>query len=142
MPACGTRYARGVTDIAALEGWLHRYVEAWRSNDPDQIGSLFTDDAVYRWNPYDDGENVAQGREAIVRGWLDEPDEPDSWELAIEPLAVTGELGVARGLTTYAGGADGDRVYHNIFLVSLDDEGRCFDFTEYYMRQPGAPAGA
>ncbi len=129
-----------MADLTNLAHWLDRYAEAWRSNDPDRIGSLFTDDAVYHWHPYDEGESVAHGREAIVRGWLEEPDAPDSWEMTLEPLAVTGDLGVARGLTTYAGGDQGKRTYHNIFVVRLDDEDHCFDFTEYYMLEPEASA--
>lgn len=121
-----------MTDVDALGRWLDRYAAAWKSNDPDQIGALFTDDAVYRWHPYDEGDDVAHGREAIVEGWLAEPDEPDSWELTYEPIAATGDLGVARCVTTYA---DGTR-YHNIFLVRLDDEGRCSDFVEYFMKVP------
>lgn len=126
-----------MTDLTALGGWMDRYADAWRSNNGEQIRSLFTDDAVYRWHPYDKRDSVARGREAIVRAWLEEPDEPGSWELTYEPLAVNGDLGVARCVTTYAEtGGGGVRTYHNIFLVRLDDEGRCSDFTEYFMLEP------
>ena len=125
-----------MTDLTAVSRWLDRYADAWRSNDADQIGSLFRDDALYRWHPYDKGDSVAHGREAIVRAWLAEPDEPGSWEIACEPLAVNGDLGVARCVTTYAETDGGAKTYHNIFLVRLDDEGRCFDFTEYFMQEP------
>jgi SnoaL-like domain len=126
-----------VTDLATLSSWLNRYVAAWRSNDAEQIGSLFSDAAVYRWHPYDTGDAVAHGREAIVKAWLDEPDEPGSWEMTVEPLAVTGDLGVARCLTVYPE-EDGGKRYHNIFLIRLDDEGRCSDFTEYFMLEPSS----
>ena len=61
-----------LTDLDTLARWLDRYAEAWRSNDADTIGALFTDDAVY----------------------------------------------------------------HNVFLVRLDDAGRCSDFVEYFMQAP------
>ena len=32
---------------SAGEQWVAQYVAAWESNDPEQIGALFTDDAVY-----------------------------------------------------------------------------------------------
>ena len=127
-----------MTDAAAFDGWLERYRDAWRSNDPERIGALFTDDAVYRWHPYDKGDDIARGREAIVRGWLEEPDEPGSWELACERVAVDGDVGVARCLTTYADKGEGARVYHNVFFVRLDEDGRCFDFVEFWMRDPAA----
>jgi hypothetical protein len=31
-----------------VQTWLDRHVAAWRSNDPDLIGALFTEDVVYR----------------------------------------------------------------------------------------------
>ena len=125
-----------MTDSAAFDSWLERYADAWRSNDAERIGALFTAGAIYRWHPYDEGDDVARGRDAIVRAWLEEPDEPGSWELEYERLAVDGDLGVARCVTTYVDTGEGSRVYHNIFLVRLDDEGRCFDFVEYFMRVP------
>jgi hypothetical protein len=52
-------------------------------------------------------------------------------------LAVEGALGIARCLTQYRATARGPaRVYHNIWIVSLDDDGRCSDYTEYYMKEP------
>ena len=121
-----------MTDVAALARWLDRYEAAWRSNDAEQIGSLFTDDAVYRWHPYDEGDDVVHGRDAIVRAWLAEPDDPNSWELSHEAVAVNGDRSVARCVTTYADGT----CYHNIFLVRLDDDGLCSDFVEYFMKVP------
>ena len=122
-----------MADLDALTRWLDRYAEAWRSNDAEQIGAFFTDDAVYRWHPWDEGDDVARGRDAIVRAWLEEPDEPGSWTMTTEALATTGDLGVARAVTTYT---DDGRTYHNIFLVRLADDGRCSDFVEYFMKAP------
>ena len=96
-----------MTNAAAFDGWLERYADAWRSNDAERIGALFSDDAVYRWHPYDEGDDVARGREAIVSAWLEEPDDPGSWELACERLAVDGDLGVARCVTSYADTGEG-----------------------------------
>jgi hypothetical protein len=41
-----------VTSLTALADWLHRYELAWRTNAADSIRDLFTEDAVYRWNPF------------------------------------------------------------------------------------------
>jgi uncharacterized protein (TIGR02246 family) len=126
-----------MTTVAALADWLDRYEQAWRNNDAAQIADLFTDDAVYRWHPWEDPSDGADGREEIVQAWLDQPDDPDDWTLECEPLAVNGELGVARCVTRYRATARGPaRVYHNIWLVTLTDDGRCSQFTEYYMKEP------
>ena len=35
-----------------VKAWVERYVQAWNSNDPAAIGSLFTEDAAYHTEPY------------------------------------------------------------------------------------------
>lgn len=112
-----------------VQGWLDRYIEAWRLNDPALIGSLFTDDAEYRYHPWDD---PVAGREAIVAGWLDDPDPPGSWRAAYRPLLLSGNEAVATGTSEYAHRAR----YWNIFLLTFDGDGRVSRFTEWFMRQP------
>ena len=84
-----------MTTLAAVADWLDRYEQAWRTNDPDRIRDLFTEDAVYRWHPWEEPADGADGREEIVEAWLEQPDDPDDWTLECEPLAVDGD--VARG---------------------------------------------
>lgn len=136
------RYHARMTDRATLRDWLDRYQTAWRSNDADRIRALFTDDAVYRWHPWDTGNDAAHGVDAIVAAWLADPDDPEAWEFSAEPLAIDGDLGIAGCRTAYHPTADEPRrVYHNLFLVRLTDDGRCRDFTEYYMREPAGQEG-
>ena len=77
-----------------VQDWLDRYVAAWRSNDSADIEALFTDDAVYGYRPWDSDEHTVRGREAIVASWLEEPDQPESWDARYEPFAVEGERAV------------------------------------------------
>ncbi len=128
-----------MTDLTALREWLDRYDEAWRSNDAETVGSLFTADAVYRWHPWETRQEGATGRDEIVAAWLREPDDPSVWTLECEPLAVEGDLGVARCVTRY-GAHKGEpaKTYHNIWLVRLTQERMCSEFTEYYMKEPRA----
>ena len=55
-------------DRTALQAWLDRYVEAWKTYDPDEIGDLFAETATYRYHPYDEDDDVVTGRAAIVEG--------------------------------------------------------------------------
>ena len=129
-----------MTTIAVLRGWLDRYERAWRSNDRADAAALFTEDAVYRWRPWDTLADAAQGRDAIVEAWLNDPDDPGTWSLECEPLAVDGSLGVARCVTRYAKtDRQPARTYYNLWLVDLADDGRCRDFVEYYMENPKDP---
>ncbi|MEX1277435.1 MAG: nuclear transport factor 2 family protein [Chloroflexota bacterium] len=126
-----------MTTVAALADWLDRYEQAWRNNDAAQIRALFTDDAVYRWHPWEEPADGADGSEEIVQAWLEQPDDPDDWTLECEPLAVNGDLGVAPCVNrNRAPARPPARVYHNVWLVSLTDDGRCSEFTEYYMKEP------
>lgn len=123
-----------------VQDWLDAYVAAWRANERDLVAALFTDDAVYRWRPYGGDDRAARGREAIVDSWLEEPDSPDSWEARYEPYAVDGERAVAVGWSRYdADGEEPARTYHNAFLLRFGPDGRCAEFTDYYMLEE--PAG-
>ncbi len=115
------------------QDWLDRYVAAWRSNDPEQIAGLFSEDVSYRYHPYDE---PVEGREAVVRSWLDEPDDPESWEAHYTPFAVEGNRVVATGESRYFASEDKpERLYHNCFLIEFDDRNRCRSFTEYYVEE-------
>ena len=100
-----------------VQRWLDAYVEAWRTHDAAAIGALFTEDAVYAYDPV--GEPV-RGREAIVADWLKEPDEPGSWQAEYRPLVVEGDRAVAVGRTTYTNG----KVFENLYGASPLRRGR------------------
>jgi nuclear transport factor 2 (NTF2) superfamily protein len=113
-------------DIDGLEDWVRRYRVAWESNNPDQIGGLYADDAEYRMRPDLD---PVQGRDRIIADWLERADEPGETEFDYEILAVTDEVGFVQCRTAYASG----ELYHNLWVVRLDDEGRATEFTEWWM---------
>ena len=114
--------------------WLEHYVAAWKSGERAEIEALFTADARYRYHPYDE---PVVGPAAIADSWLEEPDEPGSWAASYECFAADGDAAVAVGTSTYIGEDDGvDRVYDNVFVFRFDAEGRCSDFTEWFMKRP------
>ncbi|MFD4422539.1 nuclear transport factor 2 family protein [Agromyces sp. NPDC058484] len=109
--------------------WVAGYVAAWESNDPEQIGALFTDDAVYEYRP--DDPEAARGRDAIVASWLEGRDEPGSWSFDWTLLVDASDLVVVRGVTRYPATKD----YDNLWVVRLDADGRATAFTEWYMER-------
>ena len=113
-----------------VQRWLDAYIEAWRSYDPAAIADLFSGDATYGYNPWDD---PIQGRDAIVSWWRDEPDEPGSWEASYRPHLIEGSRAITIGETRYADG----KVYSNLFELTFARDGRCRGFVEWYMRRPG-----
>jgi ketosteroid isomerase-like protein len=136
-------------DRSAVQAWLDRYVEAWKSYDPDQIASLFAENATYRYHPYDPEDEVVRGRDAIVRDWVEPEgnastrDAPGTYDALYQPYVVDGDRAVAVGTSSYwtdASRSKLDRIYYNVFLLRFDDSGRCVDFTEYFLKGPDATA--
>ena len=123
-------------DRTSVQTWLDRYVEAWRANDAELIKTLFSDDAVYSYRPYDDPERTIRGNAAIVASWLEEPDPPDTWEAKYEPYAVEGDRAVGVGFSRYlATDSAPEKTYHNAYLLRFDPDGRCAEFHEFYMEE-------
>ena len=130
-------------DRDAAQSWLDRYVGAWLSYEPDEIASLFSDGVAYRYHPYDE---PVVGRDAVVASWLGEAasdsestrDAPGTYEAAYHPVAVDGDTVVATGTSRYRDVPGGPvvRTYDNCFVIRFDHEGRCREFTEYYVRRP------
>ena len=130
-------------DRDAVQAWLDRYVAAWKSYDPDAITALFSDDVAYRYHPSDE---PIVGRDAVVASWLEESesgnasshDAPGTYDASYAPFAVDGDIVVATGSSSYRETPDGPvvRVYDNCFLMRFDDEGRCREFADVYMKRP------
>ncbi len=126
-------------DRAGFAAWLERYVDAWRLNDALAIGDLFSADVRYAFDPFDE---AVVGRAAVVAAWQDAPDDPGSWQADYDVLAIDDDVFVAHGRTRYLTDdrREVDREFANIFVCRFDDEGRCREFTEYYMRRrPDVP---
>ena len=119
---------------AEAQEWLDRYVEAWRSSDPDEIGALFSEDVAYRYYPF---SKPLEGRDAVIRSWLKNPDTPGSWEARYTPYAVQGSRVVATGMSRYFAQDDQpEKTYRNCFLIEFDVDGNCSSFTEFFVKEP------
>ncbi len=121
-------------DRTAAQGWLDRYIDAWRTNEPEHVEALFTEDVEYRYHPFD--EPIEGGRDGVVSSWLEQPDIPGTWDAEYRVFAVDGDRAVATGYSRYfATPAEPERMYHNCFLLVLDDTGRCSELTEFYVSE-------
>ena len=129
-------------DRAAAQAWLDRYVSAWLSYDASDIAELFTEDVAYRYHP--SGDPIV-GRAAVVASWLGESesdvastrDAPGTYSARYAPVAVDGDVVVSTGTSSYREQPDGPvvRVYDNCFVMRFDAQGRCSEFTEYYVQR-------
>lgn len=118
-----------MVDEALVKDWMERYIQAWNSNDPEHIGALFTREAAYYTEPY---SQAYKGREAIVKGWIDGKDEPGTWSFDYKVLGVSGKKGFVQGRTDYF---SPPRLYHNLWVITLNEEGVCEEFTEWFMKE-------
>jgi hypothetical protein len=126
-----------------VDRWLQAYVTAWKAYDRDRIRALFSDDVEYRYHPYDE---PVRGVDAVVESWLGEgdhpaastPDKPGTYEAEYRTIAVDGDVAVAVGASSYRNAPDGPvvRVYDNCYVMRFDPEGRCREFTEWFMQRP------
>jgi len=129
-------------DFEMVQHWLDAYHHAWTTYAPDEIGALFTNDAEYRWRPWDVGDNVARGRAHIVAAWLENRDAAGTYRGEYRPLLVQDDVTITVGMSFYYTDATQgtlDRVYHNLWVLRFSDEGQCRSFTEWYMKAPGTP---
>jgi ketosteroid isomerase-like protein len=125
-----------VIDRADVERWLTDYVAAWKSYDRDAIGALYAEEAECRYHPYDD---PIKGREAIVESWFGVgegtpgQDAAGTYEAEYRPVAIDGDVAVVVGVSRYT---DPPTIYDNCFVIRFDDDGRCVEFTEWFMERP------
>jgi hypothetical protein len=120
-------------DRQAFQNWLDRYVEAWKTYDEQKISDLFTDEVLYKYSPQDEG---LKGRDAVVKSWLDEKDDPDTYDASYEVLAIDGDTHVANGWSRYFDGPGGNLrdEYFNVYVCKFDADGRCREFIEYWIQ--------
>lgn len=115
-------------DLERLTTWINGYVHAWNSNDADEIAALFTESAEYFTDPY---TAPWTPRATIVGQWLKHRDQPGETTFTWSPLVVGSELNIITGETTYP-----TKTYSNLWEISLDAEGRCSRYVEWWMAQP------
>jgi hypothetical protein len=106
--------------------WVNRYVTAWNSNDPEDIGALFSAGARYSTSPY---EQPWMGRDSIIQEWLNHRDQPGDATFDFDVLICNPDLGIVRGRTYYRSTG---QTYHNLWEIRMDGN-LCREFVEWWM---------
>jgi ketosteroid isomerase-like protein len=133
-----------MVDSDSVQRWLDHYSHAWETYSLEEIGALFSEDAEYRFHPWDEGDDIARGQDAIVAAWLESRDTPGTYQGVYRPLLVQGDVAIAVGTSSYYTDETHEKLerrYHNLWILRFDADGRCRSFTEWYMKapEPGAP---
>lgn len=121
-------------DAAIVSTWLDHYVRAWKSYNPEDIGALFSEDAVYYYTPFD---KPLIGRVAIIESWLAEQDAPGSYDAQYHPVIIQDDTAVTNGKSSYFY-ADGslETEFDNIFILRFDAQNRVIELREWYFERP------
>ena len=120
-----------------LADWVVRYEAAWRTPGTGALAELFTEDATYSTAPY---EKPHRGLAAIRRMWEAERSGGEEFTMESEVIAVEGHTGVVRVTVDYR--RPREQQYRDLWVVRLDDEGRCSEFEEWPFWPPGSGGAA
>jgi hypothetical protein len=116
--------------------WLAAYREAWRARDADAAAALFTDDATYAVQPYQD---AFVGRGAVRDYWARVTAGQSDIEMTYGTPMTVGNRTAVEWWTTLTN--DGTPVtLAGAFILTFDDAGLCRSLREYWQFTEGTKA--
>ena len=109
--------------------WLERYRQAWIARDAEAAGPLFTEDAIYREQPF---QAAFVGRAAIKEYWRTVTASQTSVELRYgRPIADGNRVAVEWWANLETTG--GPLTLAGEFLLRFADSGECRELREYWV---------
>jgi hypothetical protein len=117
----------------AFASWLDSYGRAWQSCNPQAAAALFAEDGTYQITPF---LQPMRGKQAILEYWTNVAHTQQNIHFGYEILAVTPEHGIARWWSSFVIVPPGLQTkLDGIFLISLDESGRCRSLREWWHKQ-------
>lgn len=116
-----------------FEIWLNRYADAWTHRDPDAVLELFAPGALYHESPF---AEPIEGNEAIRDYWARGMRHSGrDVEFEAQALAMSDDSGLAHWRGQFTALPSEDTVQlDGILMATLDAEGRCTEFREWWHR--------
>jgi hypothetical protein len=119
--------------LQAFDDWLHSYGQAWESRNPQAAADLYADDGTYQVTPF---LEPMCGKQAILEYWTHVAQTQQNIQFGYEILAVTPEHGIARWWASFVIVPPSlNTKLDGIFLISLDETGRCRSLREWWHKQ-------
>jgi uncharacterized protein (TIGR02246 family) len=116
-----------------LTDWIEGYRGAWEAGDAELVLSLFTQDAKYRSNPF---EEPHVGREGIRAYWEGVTSRQRDARVTMGRPFVDGNRVAVEWWTTMV--SEGEEVtLTGCLLLRFEPDGRCSDLREYWNFAPG-----
>lgn len=125
-------------DRDTFHTWINALGRAWETRDAAAAADLFTEDATYQENPFDE---PLRGRDAIRRYWAALPREQDDITVEFEILEVTPVTGIARWMASFVRVPSGSRArLDGVLVASFDgDSRRAHAFREWWHTHDTTP---
>lgn len=124
----------------SVEEWAEAYRKAWEERDPEAAAALFTEDATYRDNIYEDPH---QGRLGVAEYWRNVTESQDAVRVVMgQPYGTAERAGVEFWTRMTVGGAP--VTLAGCLLLDFDGQGLCSALREYWNFTDGdhePPAG-
>lgn len=117
-----------MTDTKTIEDWAESYRTAWENADSEAAAALFSEDATYRNDIYQE-PNV--GRSGVASYWDSVTSSQEAVEVRMGRPYVDGDRAVIEFWTRMA--VDGSPLtLGGALLLSFDENGLCRSLHEYY----------
>jgi hypothetical protein len=117
----------------AFKSWLDAYGQAWESRNPEAAAALFAENGTYQVTPF---LEPMSGEKAIFEYWSEVARTEESIIFGYKILVAGVGVNIARWSASFVWVPPGLQTQLNgIFLIVLDDEGRCKSLQEWWHKQ-------
>ncbi|MGE0410151.1 MAG: nuclear transport factor 2 family protein [Amphiplicatus sp.] len=115
--------------------WLAAYGKAWESQHAAAFISLFAEDALYYWTPFD---KPKKGRGEIAAAFAAAVGSQREIEFGARILYVEAQLGAAHWSCAFTRPKTGKRVHlDGVLVVQFNDAGKALSFREWWHSDEG-----
>lgn len=121
------------SERAAFKSWLDAYGKAWESRNAEAAAALYAEDGTYQVTPF---LEPMRGRKAIFEYWSEVARTEENVRFGYEILVSNAEFNIARWSASFVIVPQGLQTkLDGIFLISLDEEGRCKSLLEWWHKE-------
>jgi hypothetical protein len=116
---------------ASVDQWLDAYGKAWETRDADSAAALFSENATYQENPY---EEPFSGRTGVRDYWSRVTADQRDVSFTSDVITTFGRSAVAHWSARFASVSSGATVnLDGVFLLEFDESGLCSTLREWWI---------
>lgn len=128
--ATSTASAETVSEASVVE-WLAAYGQAWEARDADAAAALFTENATYQENPFEEPFN---GRAGIHEYWSNVTADQRDVSFSSDVVTVFERSAVAHWSAEFVSASSGATVrLDGVFVLDFDEGNLCSRLREWWI---------